>query len=128
MKSPLGRLNCVHCMMKLPSWSNIWMRLLLRSATNSRPWESMASACGVSNSPRRRPFPAPALDDFAVARELDDPGIGVAAVSVSHEDVAARRDQDRGRGVEHVHPVTGNARPAQRHAHLAVGRELEDLL
>src|SRR5271169_1525606 len=32
------------------------MRLLLRSPTNSRPRESIASACGVSNSPGAEPF------------------------------------------------------------------------
>src|SRR5437899_2290316 len=64
MKSPLGRPNCFHSSRKFPSWSKFWMRLLPRSPTNSRPLESMARACGVSNSPRSAPFLPQVLMNF----------------------------------------------------------------
>src|SRR5208282_2457895 len=73
----------------------------------------------------RRPFPAPALDDRAVGGEFDDPCIGVAAMPVSDEDRAVRRDGDGGGPVEIAGCVTGHAWLAERHQHLAVGAELD---
>src|ERR1700728_607090 len=40
------------------------MRLLARSPTNSRPWESNASACGTSNWPGPDPCPPHCLMNF----------------------------------------------------------------
>ena len=56
MKRPLGRLNCVQVSSSFPCWSKIRTRLLPRSPTNSRPAESIASACGWSISPGPEPF------------------------------------------------------------------------
>jgi hypothetical protein len=39
---------------------------------------------------RRRTFLAPRLDELAVLGELDDPGIGLVAVTIGDEDVAVR--------------------------------------
>src|SRR5215510_6831147 len=64
MKSPLGRPNCFHWSRNFPSWSKIWMRLLLRSPTKIRPLESIAIACGVSNSLGPEPFLPHALMNF----------------------------------------------------------------
>ena len=54
------------------------MRLLLRSPTNSRPFESNASACGWSNSPGPAPFlpitliSLPSFENFRI-REFAPP-------------------------------------------------------
>src|SRR6266853_1838518 len=66
MYTPLGRLNCAHWSMKVPSWSKIWMRLLPRSPRNNRPRESMASVCGPSISPGPLPFLPQVLMNFPV--------------------------------------------------------------
>ncbi len=77
---------------------------------------------------RTRTAPSPSLDEFAVPGELDDARIGIAAVAVADKDVAVRRHRDVGRRVEGIRPVAGDTRPAQRHQHLAVRAELEDLM
>ena len=60
--------------------------------------------------------------------ELHDPRIGVAAVSVGDKNVAIGRDQNCGRRVELVRAAAGDAGLAERHQHLAVRAELEDLV
>src|SRR5262249_45612739 len=45
-------------------------------------------------------FLTPLLDELAVSRELHDTGVGLVAVSVSHEDVAVRGDDHVGGRVE----------------------------
>ena len=52
---PLGRPKCRHSSTKFRSSSRIWTRLFERSATNSRPCESNASACAPRNSPGPSP-------------------------------------------------------------------------
>src|SRR5262249_6502598 len=74
---------------------------------------------------RRGAFLAPGLDELARLVELDDPGIGIAAVAIGNEDVAVRRRDDVGRGVELVWAVAGHARLAERHQHLSVLVELD---
>src|SRR5262249_40389684 len=71
---------------------------------------------------------APGLDELAGLVELDDAGVGVAAVTVGNEDVAVRRHQRRGGRVEFIRGAAGNARLAERQQHLAVRAELEDLV
>src|SRR5450755_905453 len=51
MATSLGRPNCFHSAMNFPFESKIWTRLLPRSATKIRPWESIAIPCSWSNSP-----------------------------------------------------------------------------
>src|SRR5215472_13906228 len=64
MWRPLGRPNCRHSARNFPSWSKIWMRSFERSATNSRPLESMARAWGTSNSACPLPALPQALMNF----------------------------------------------------------------
>src|SRR5216684_3796734 len=68
---------------------------------------------------------APGLDELAGLVELDDAGVGVAAVAVGNENVAIGRDQRRGGRVEFVRTAARNAGLAERQQHLAVGAELE---
>ena len=77
---------------------------------------------------RPRTLLAPCLDEFAVPGEFHDPRIGVPAMPVGDEDIAARRDQDRRRRVEFVGAVARMAGLAERHQEFAVGTELEDLM
>src|SRR5580704_18476653 len=72
-------------------------------------------------------FP-PGLDELAVLVEFDDAGIGVAAMPVADKDIAIGRDQHRRRRVELVRTAAGDALLAERHQHLAVRAELEDLV
>src|SRR5580658_3575618 len=71
---------------------------------------------------------APRLDELAVRRELDDPRIGLAAVSVAHEDVAIGGDRDVRRGVELVGALARDTRLAEGQQHLALRAELDDLM
>src|SRR6516164_7415372 len=98
------------------------MRLLERSATNSRPCESMASRCGTLNSPGPDPFLPQVLSKLPSLANLTM-RIGVAAMSVGDEDVAVGRDQHVGRRIEETGIIAGHARYAERHQHLAVGAE-----
>src|SRR5262249_47026575 len=101
------------------------MRSFERSATNSRPLESMARAWGTSNSPC--PLPAlpqalvnfPSFENFTMRAFVFSP-------SVRDEDVAIGRDQDIGRPIEGVGPVARDPGLAQRHQHLSIGTELDD--
>src|SRR6516164_9316348 len=77
---------------------------------------------------RPRALLAPSLDELAVLVEFDDAGIGVAAMPVADEDVAVGRDQHRRRRIEFVRTGAGDALLAERHQHLAVRAELEDLM
>ena len=58
----------------------------------------------------------------------DDAVVLAVAVAVGHEDVAVRRDDDVGRLIEEIGTGAADARLAERHQHLAVGAELEDLM
>src|SRR5215831_15360766 len=71
-------------------------------------------------------FLAPRLDEFAVAGELDDAGVGLIAVSVGDEDIAVGRHNHVGGRVEMGGVLAGLARRAERHQHLAVRRKLHD--
>ena len=93
--------------------SKTWTRLLLRSPTNTRPLESVAMAWGVSNSPGRALL-APGFDELSVLRELHDPRVGLAAVSVGDEDIAVGSRRDGRRPVEGVRPGSGDSRLAER--------------
>jgi hypothetical protein len=113
------------------SASKIWILLLPRSATNSRPWESKASPWGWLNSPG----PAAVFgQEVAVPVELDDAraGGGSGGVPLGHEDLAGRVGDDVvglvERGPVHGLPWLVAAGLAQRHEQLALGAELEDLV
>ena len=64
----------------------------------------------------------------AVARKLDDPVVAIARVTVAHEDVAVRRDQDVVRLVKAALGTTRHAGGAKSHQHVAVRAELDDLV
>src|SRR5579872_474849 len=88
MKMPLGRPNCFHSSRKLPSWSKIWMRLLARSPTNRRPFESKARQCGTSNWPGPYPYLPHcliaflSLENFST-RALPRPGLWPSETNMS---------------------------------------------
>src|SRR5215472_10757904 len=126
MWRPLGRPNCPHSARNFPSWSKIWMRSFERSATNSRPLESMARAWGMFEFTLSLARFAPGLDEFSVLRELHDARVRLLSVSVGDEDVAIGRDQDVGRPIEGLGPFARDPRLAQRHQHLSIGAELDD--
>src|SRR5262249_10810443 len=71
---------------------------------------------------------APGLDELAGLVELDDAGVGVAAVTIGNENVAIGRDQRRGGSVEFVGTAARNAALAKGHQQPPVGTELEDLV
>src|SRR5215831_7312392 len=102
------------------------MRSFERSATNSRPLESMARAWGHVEFALPLARFAPGLDEFSVLRELHDARVGLLAMSVGDEDVAFGRDQDIGRPIEGVGPIARDSGLAQRHQHLSVGTKLDD--
>src|ERR1700686_1296533 len=86
--SPLGRPNCFHAAMNLPSLSNMTTRPLLRAATYGRSWRSSASECGSFNSPSPEPSLAnvlmnfPSLSNFTM-RELPNFGACPSATKMS---------------------------------------------
>ena len=75
---------------------------------------------------------APGLDEFPLLVEFHDAVVGDLlvdlAVTVGHEDVAVGSDEHVGGRVELILGVAGHARLAERHQHLAVGRELDDVM
>src|SRR5258707_13192281 len=71
---------------------------------------------------------APGLDEFAGLVELDDAGVGVAAVTVGDENVAIGRDQRCGGGIEFVRTAARDATLAERQQQLTVRAELEALV
>src|SRR6266496_786045 len=85
---PLGLENCFHSARNLPSWSNIWILLLPRSPTNSRPLESNASVCGISNCPTSDPCPPHCLINFPsfanfITRALPRPTLWPSEIKMS---------------------------------------------
>src|SRR5262245_65590801 len=92
-------------------------------------------ACGsgrnsvkLSELPRRRPFPSPRLDKLAVLRKSDDPRVGIAAMSIGHENIAALRS-DNGRGpIECVLAVSCHARFSKGQQNLSIRTELDTLV
>src|SRR5258708_11960351 len=71
---------------------------------------------------------APRCNDLAVAGELDDPSIGLAAMPVTDDDVAIAGNRDIRRSVEHVGAFTCDTGFAERQQHLALRTELDDLV
>ena len=71
---------------------------------------------------------APRLDELSVLRKLHDAVVAVVVVPVGDEDVAVRRHGDVAWRTEVIGPATGLSGCAQRHQHLAVRAELDDLL
>ncbi len=130
---PLGRPKCRHSSTNCMLRSKTCTRLFERSATNSRPCESNASACGPMNSPG----PGPILPYCATKRAVGlDPHQPIAIllrvgrsrpVPVGHDDVAVGRDRARGRTDERLGAGLRDAGLAERQQHLAVGAELEQL-
>ena len=130
---PLGRPKCRHSSTNCMLRSKTCTRLFERSATNSRPCESNASACGPMNSPGAVPILPYSRDERAVRLEPHQP-IAVLLrvgrprpVPVGHDDVAVGRDRARGRTDERVGAGLRDAGLAERQQHLAVGAELEQL-
>src|SRR5258706_15745372 len=101
------------------------MRLLPRSATNRRPAESIASACGKANSSGPLPRLPHAAMKLAFLGELHDPRIGGTAMAVADEDIAIGGDKHIRRSIERVGTGAGNAGLAKGHEHLALWAELE---
>src|SRR4029077_18851419 len=73
-----------------------------------------------------RPLFAPRLDDLAVGCQLDNPRIGIAAVTVRDKDRAVRRDRHRRGPVEIARRIARHPGVAQSHQYLALGAELDD--
>ena len=124
----LGRPNCFHSASSRRPGRKIWMRLLTRSATNSRFWESSAMLCGVLSSPAAAPCLPQAVMNFPSFAELHDAVVGDRLVT--RRDRRRRRcrrwaGEDVARAVEDTSGLAGNAGLAERHQHLAVGRELD---
>ena len=108
------------------------MRWLPRSATNRRPRESNASACGVRNSPGAEPILPHSLMYFPsfvnfTMRPFAFGGrvVVLAAVAVGHEDVAVRRRDDIVGSLNVSGPLPATPGLAERHQDLALGAELE---
>jgi hypothetical protein len=72
--------------------------------------------------------PAPRHDELAVRGELDDPGIGVAAMSVTDDDIAVTGNRDIRRSIEHVGTVACDPGFAKREQNLALWTEFDDLM
>src|SRR5262245_1635098 len=91
--------------------------------------------CGIdrnsvkfSELPWGRPLPSPRLDKLAVLRKLDDPRVGIAAMSIGHENIAARRSNN-GRGpIECVLAVSRHARFSKGQQNLSIRTELDNLV
>src|SRR6516162_3436802 len=118
MNRQLGRPNCFHSRRYLPSWSNAWMRLLERSATKSRPAESIARRCGVSNSPGPVPFLPHSLMYLPSLVNLTMRLLVLPPWPSGDQDIRGR--------VEGVLGGAGDAGLAQGHQKLAVLIELHD--
>ena len=135
MYRPLGRPNCFHSAMNFPSESKICRREFPRSPTNTRPRESSASACAFLNSPGPVPSLPHSLMNLPSRRKLHDASDIIRrhlrilpGVAVSDVDIAVGRGDDIGRLVEMCRAAAGNAGRAKPHQHLAVRRQLDDLL
>src|SRR6476646_5503987 len=77
---------------------------------------------------RTVPTLPPGRNEFATAREFDDARIGVSAMTVAHDDVPVGGNRHIRRSVEHIRPVPGYTRLADRQQDLALGTELENLV
>src|SRR5947207_13328373 len=104
------------------------MRLLLRSATNRRPCESICQRMRGVELARAGTLLAPGLDQLALLGELHDARVGVAAMTVADENLAVGIRDDRRRRVELVGTGAGDAGLAEPHQFFAVSRELDDLV
>src|SRR5258708_6234714 len=80
------------------------------------------------NPPRAGAPPAPGRNELAATGELDDPSIGLAAMPVTHDDVAIGGNRDVRRSVEHVGALTCYTGSAERQQYLAPWTELDDLV
>ena len=135
MYKPLGRPNCFHSAMNLPSASKICSRAFPRSPTNSAAARVDRQRVRVSELARARAELAPLLDELAVFRKFHDAGHVIRrhlrilpGVAVGDEDVAVGRGHHVGRLVEMRRAAAGDAGRAEPHQHLAVGRQLDDLM
>ena len=72
--------------------------------------------------------PAPGRNELAATGELDDPSIGLAAMPVTHDDVAIGGNRDVRWSVEHVGALTCYTGSAERQQYLAPWTELDDLV
>ena len=85
----------------MPCWSKIWIRLLARSPTNTRPWESSAIVCGTLNSPGPEPVLPQDIRNVPSAANLDTrlaPGAKLCPSVMKI--LTARGNHDVGRLVE----------------------------
>ncbi len=85
-------------------------------------------ACSVRNSPGGVAGLPPLRDECPVARELHHAVVRVVTVAIRPEDVPFVRHHDVARGVEMIRPVTGHARRAEGHQHLARRTEFDHLV
>src|ERR1051326_4806065 len=77
---------------------------------------------------RTSPLLAPSLDELPILRELNDPCVGVTAVSIGDEDIAVCTDDHIRRLVESIRAIACNARFPERQQHFSFGAKLENLL
>src|SRR5262245_24798523 len=78
---------------------------------------------------RRCAFLAPSLDELSIFCELHHAVVRIVAnVAVGNEDIAVGCDNDGRWLIERVGTIAGNASLAKPHQHLAVRRELENLM
>jgi hypothetical protein len=72
----------------------------------------------------------PGLDEPAILGEFEDAGIvrGIATMAVGNKDIAIRANRYAGRSIEGIYTTSAHAHFAQRHQHLAILVELENLL
>src|SRR5437867_1958325 len=129
MKIPLGRPNCFHSSKNFPSWSKIWMRLLLRSPTNNLPVESIAIAWSSANSPLAVPFLPQALMNFPsfenlTMRALESPPCP-SATKISPFGAVTTAE---GRLIEGVRTVSCNSCLTEHEQDLSIRIELNDLM
>src|SRR5215510_6673111 len=78
--------------------------------------------------PGARAFPAPGLDELFILREFHDACVGVPAMAIVDEDVAARRGDNVARPIKRDGPVAGNSSLAERHQHFSIRAEFEYLV
>src|SRR5262244_554401 len=92
------------------------------------PWGIDRNSVKFSELSWGRPFSSPRLDKLAVLRKFDDPRVGIAAMSIGHENIAALRS-DNGRGpIECVLAVSCHARFSKGQQNLSIRTELDNLV
>ena len=72
----------------------------------------------------------PGLNEPTILGEFEDAGIvrGIAAMAVGNKNIAICANRYAGRSIEGIYTTSAHAHFAQRHQHLAILVELENLL